>query len=576
MRQWKRILSHASWDAAKTVVICGLVFCVGVFSLIGFVRGANPSEIHISPASQTVNASESFMVTVDCLPDQPVKAFELKIRFNPSLLQATSVSQGDFFSDYETTFFNPGVIDNVAGTIVNIYDLIVGPGNVTTPGSFLIINFTARSTSGASSVSLYDVRVTNETDYIPITVSSGSVTVVGGSSPPPPNPPPSGGENTPPSTPIKPLGPTLLELGTSYMYSSAAVDPDGDQVRLRFDWGDGLLSNWTSFVESNTSVSVWHNWEVISNYSIRVIAQDTNGSNSSWSDPLIVQISLEEGVLPPVSVFQVPIDGVVNQSLVFDASDSYDPDGMIVSYDWEFGDGTTEVGDVVTHTYQHPGEYTVTLTVTDNTGLTSTISQLFTIAADAGLSEDTFPLSLILSLFFIVAAIVLCVLLVYRYRTRGVILPTQRTQSKGKAVYPETRKASLQKQVEQYKRKAAPINVGVASLQTPGGKSTGTIADVDTRTTSLQKQIEQSKHRLSQINRNMADIDLVLNDIFVEMRRRKQAPQTNKILDAYSDLIVGQVEKDATTPLPPLSIKQVEELVNRRVHARVAENVDKM
>ncbi|WP_255589371.1 GDSL-type esterase/lipase family protein [Cellulomonas sp. PS-H5] len=51
----------------------------------------------------------------------------------------------------------------------------------------------------------------------------------------------------------------------------------------------------------------------------------------------------------------------------FDASGSTDPDGRIVDYRWEFGDGTTASGPVVTHTFA-PGTYDVTLVVTDDAG----------------------------------------------------------------------------------------------------------------------------------------------------------------------------------------------------------------
>ncbi len=56
------------------------------------------------------------------------------------------------------------------------------------------------------------------------------------------------------------------------------------------------------------------------------------------------------------------------RSIHFDASESYDADGTIVGYLWEFGDGTTATGVTADHAYSEVGEYTVTLTVTDNDG----------------------------------------------------------------------------------------------------------------------------------------------------------------------------------------------------------------
>lgn len=57
-------------------------------------------------------------------------------------------------------------------------------------------------------------------------------------------------------------------------------------------------------------------------------------------------------------------------TVTFNAADSYDPDGMIVSYDWAFGDGQTDRGQQVIHTYQRPDNYRATLTVTDEDGAT--------------------------------------------------------------------------------------------------------------------------------------------------------------------------------------------------------------
>ena len=68
----------------------------------------------------------------------------------------------------------------------------------------------------------------------------------------------------------------------------------------------------------------------------------------------------------PVADFSVGLSPVALCS--FDASASSDVDGSIVSYGWDFGDGTGGVGRTVEHTYGSDGTFVVVLTVTDNRG----------------------------------------------------------------------------------------------------------------------------------------------------------------------------------------------------------------
>ena len=66
----------------------------------------------------------------------------------------------------------------------------------------------------------------------------------------------------------------------------------------------------------------------------------------------------------------------VNESpVLFNASSSYDPDGYIVSYEWDFGDGSTGTGEIIYHKYCDVGTYDVTLTVTDDDGLKDSITK---------------------------------------------------------------------------------------------------------------------------------------------------------------------------------------------------------
>ena len=74
---------------------------------------------------------------------------------------------------------------------------------------------------------------------------------------------------------------------------------------------------------------------------------------------------------PVASFTYSPLDPYVGETVTFDASASYDPDGTIVSYIWDFGDDSSGEGNIITHLYAAGGTYTVTLTVIDNENLSS-------------------------------------------------------------------------------------------------------------------------------------------------------------------------------------------------------------
>lgn len=74
--------------------------------------------------------------------------------------------------------------------------------------------------------------------------------------------------------------------------------------------------------------------------------------------------------------------------ITFNGGGSYDPDGTIVSYDWDFDDSHTGSGITTTHPFTDSGEYWVTLTVTDNDGLTGLDTAIITIHSSAESIED--------------------------------------------------------------------------------------------------------------------------------------------------------------------------------------------
>src|SRR5690606_3997177 len=98
-------------------------------------------------------------------------------------------------------------------------------------------------------------------------------------------------------------------------------------------------------------------------YTVTLVVTDDGGLTDTTS----VDVEVTAPNQAPVASFVAdPSSGVAPLEVSFDASGSEDPDGEIVSYEWDFGDGNSGEGAVVSHTFEEPGSYEVTLTVTDD------------------------------------------------------------------------------------------------------------------------------------------------------------------------------------------------------------------
>jgi len=141
----------------------------------------------------------------------------------------------------------------------------------------------------------------------------------------------------------------------------ASRDPDGSVISYLWNFGDGTTAS---------GVTAVHAYTAAGSYSVRLMVTDNDGLTNSASTT--AQVSDGTGLQPPLAKPAGPYQGTTASPVAFDGSASSDPDGTIVSYDWTFGDGGTASGAKPTHAYSTAGTYTVTLTVTDDTGRKAT------------------------------------------------------------------------------------------------------------------------------------------------------------------------------------------------------------
>jgi PKD repeat protein len=158
--------------------------------------------------------------------------------------------------------------------------------------------------------------------------------------------------------------PVSPQTGQEILFdASKSFDPDGQIVSYQWDFGDGTVAQ-----EQQESV-ISHQFTTVGEYPVALTVTDNNDQTATINQAVQVTKAPE----PPIADFKVLDPSPQWDTRVrFDASLSSDPDGSIVSYQWDFGDETTGEGINVSHEFEYENRnFDVTLTVTDNQNLSS-------------------------------------------------------------------------------------------------------------------------------------------------------------------------------------------------------------
>ncbi len=136
---------------------------------------------------------------------------------------------------------------------------------------------------------------------------------------------------------------------------SGSDDPDGEIVSYAWDFGDG---------ETGEGVDPTHTYTTAGPFTVGLTVTDDEGATAS--DATVVFITAS-GNSPPIVDTGGPYTGVVGTPVLFDASGTVDPDGDVLTYLWNFGDGSLpdapSEDPTASHTYAEPGTYAAQLVV---------------------------------------------------------------------------------------------------------------------------------------------------------------------------------------------------------------------
>ena len=155
---------------------------------------------------------------------------------------------------------------------------------------------------------------------------------------------------------------------TCQFNAAGSFDPDGAIVSYEWKFGDGTTGSGPTPAHTYTYSSG-------NTYAAILIVTDSDGQRDATRGQTFTLADTR-----PFASFTFTCTGL---TCAFDASASFDPDGTISSYAWNFGDGPNSIGNgrAASHQYLAGGAYTITLTVTDNTNQTSALSWMVTVVA---------------------------------------------------------------------------------------------------------------------------------------------------------------------------------------------------
>ena len=174
-----------------------------------------------------------------------------------------------------------------------------------------------------------------------------------------------------------PSGPYNGTVGVPVNFDGSLSYDDGSITRYDWDFGDGV---------TGTGGNPSHTYTVSGIYDVSLTVEDDNFQTDTATTTATIALPTN---LPPRADPGGPYSGTVGSAVQFDGSNSSDPDGTIVAYDWDFGDSSGQASaESPSHIYADPGTYSVTLVVTDDADAPNSATTTATITPVSTLDLD--------------------------------------------------------------------------------------------------------------------------------------------------------------------------------------------
>jgi len=174
----------------------------------------NPANVVVSPSMKNVTYGQDFTINVSIDPSgTAIAGAQLNLAFNKSILKINNILEGNLFKQGgASTLFNSGIIDNSQGTAKNIYGAIIGSSNVSTQGTFIIINATAMGLSGTSGIDVSNIMVSDlDGAAVAFNTSNGTINI-----------------NAPPV--LSQIDNKIVDEGQALSFTVIASDANGDPL----------------------------------------------------------------------------------------------------------------------------------------------------------------------------------------------------------------------------------------------------------------------------------------------------------------------------------------------------------